>query len=76
MSIHPSAIVDEAARIGADVTIGPWCVVGPDVVLGDGVQLISHVVITGHTEIGANSVVHPLRSWAGILSIWHMTKAL
>ena len=57
--IHPTAIVDPAAQIGADVEIGPWCHVGPDATLHAGVQLISSVVVDGITEIGAGSVVHP-----------------
>ncbi len=32
---------------------------GPRVTLGDGVRLLSHVVVTGVTEIGARTVVHP-----------------
>jgi UDP-N-acetylglucosamine acyltransferase len=59
MSVHPSAIIHDGSQIGADVKIGPWSVVGPDVILGDGVELISHAVVTGHTEIGAGTVVHP-----------------
>lgn len=59
MSIHPSAIIHDGAKIGVDVKIGPWSIVGPDVILGDGVELISHAVINGHTEIGAGTVVHP-----------------
>ena len=42
MTIHPTAIVEDGAVIGDDVTIGPFCVVGPDVTLGDRVELISH----------------------------------
>ena len=57
--IHPTAIVDPAAQIGADVSIGPWCTVGPDVALEDGVRLISHVVVDGITRIGAASVLYP-----------------
>jgi len=51
MSIHPSAIIEDGAQIGADVSIGPFCVVGPKVVLGDRVTLKSHVVITGDTSM-------------------------
>jgi UDP-N-acetylglucosamine acyltransferase len=57
--IHPSAIVDPAAQIGEDVSIGPWCVVGPDVILEDGVRLISHTVVDGITRIGPGSVLYP-----------------
>jgi UDP-N-acetylglucosamine acyltransferase len=34
-------------------------VVGPHVTLGAGTRLVSHVVITGHTSLGRNNVVHP-----------------
>jgi len=59
MSIHPTALVDSAARIGDGVEIGAFCVVGPEVVLGDGVSLRSHVVVQGDTEVGAGTVVFP-----------------
>ena len=57
--IHPTAIVDPAAKIAADAEIGPWCRVGPDVTLMGGVQLVSSVVVEGVTEIGAGTVIHP-----------------
>ncbi|SLN16864.1 acyl-ACP--UDP-N-acetylglucosamine O-acyltransferase [Pseudooctadecabacter jejudonensis] len=59
MSIHPSAIVEDGAQIGADVTVGPFCVVGSQVRLADRVELKSHVVVTGHTTIGEETVVYP-----------------
>lgn len=58
-SIHPTAIVEEGAKLGEGVTVGPFCRVGPDVRLGDGVFLESHAVIAGHTSIGARTSVHP-----------------
>lgn len=57
MNIHPTAIVEDGALIGADVEIGPFCVLGRGVRLGDGVRLGSHVVVGGGTEIGARTVV-------------------
>lgn len=57
--VHPSAIVAPGAQIGAGVQIGPWCHVGPDVVIEDGVNLMSHVVVDGHTRIGAGAVLFP-----------------
>ncbi len=57
--IHASAIVDDGAIIGADCLIGPLCTVGPQVKLGKGVELKSHVVVTGETEIGDDTVVFP-----------------
>ncbi len=55
--IHPSAVVEDGAKIGPDCRIGPFCHVGPDVVLGRGVELKSHVVVTGNTEIGDETMV-------------------
>ena len=64
--IHPMAVVDPAARIGAGCVIGPFCVVGPDVVLADGVRLHSHVVISGDTVLGAGTEVFPFAVIGGI----------
>lgn len=61
-SIHASAVVDPAARIGAGCEIGPFCVVGPQVTLASGVVLKSHVVIAGETTIGEETVVFPFAS--------------
>ncbi len=58
MKIHPTAIVEDGALLGADVEIGAYSVVGPLVVLGDGVKLDTHVVMKGRVELGARSVVH------------------
>ncbi|MEO8240988.1 MAG: acyl-ACP--UDP-N-acetylglucosamine O-acyltransferase [bacterium] len=57
--IHPSAVVDPAARLGDGVTVGPFCLIGPEVSLGPGVEVKSHAVVTGWTEIGADSVIFP-----------------
>jgi UDP-N-acetylglucosamine acyltransferase len=61
-SIHPTAIIEDGARVGADVSIGPYCMVGADVVLGDGVELLSHVVLAGRTTIGARTRIFPFAS--------------
>ncbi len=60
--IHPSAIVEDGATIGADCEIGPFCVIGPEVTLGRAVVLKSHVVVTGWTEIGDETVIFPFSS--------------
>ncbi|NBD29764.1 MAG: acyl-ACP--UDP-N-acetylglucosamine O-acyltransferase [Alphaproteobacteria bacterium] len=57
--IHSSAIVEPGAQIGQGCRIGPFCLVGPRVVLGEGVELKSHVVVTGDTHIGAETVIFP-----------------
>lgn len=55
--IHPTAIVEDGARLGDDVTVGAFSIVGKDVTLGDGVSLDAHVMVRGHTTIGARTRV-------------------
>jgi UDP-N-acetylglucosamine acyltransferase len=55
--VHPSAVIEDGAKLGTDCVIGPFCVVGPEVVLGDRVELKSHVVVKGDTRIGADTVI-------------------
>ena len=55
--VHPSALIEPGARLGEGCIIGPFCVVGAQVVLGERVELKSHVVVTGQTEIGADTVI-------------------
>ncbi len=55
--IHASAILEEGCAVGEGCVIGPFCCVGPNVVLGQRVHLKSHVVVTGNTELGEDSVV-------------------
>lgn len=61
-AVHPTAIVEPGARIGADVAIGPYCQVGPEVELGDGVSLMSHVIVAGRTSIGEGTRIFPFAS--------------
>jgi UDP-N-acetylglucosamine acyltransferase len=60
--IHPTAIIEEGADIGENVSIGPFCVIGPNVTLGDGAELLSHVVLDGHTRIGKDCRFFPFAS--------------
>ncbi len=64
-SIHPTALVEDGAILGAGVEIGPFCHVGAHVRLEEGVRLLSHVTITGITSIGARTVVHPQAALGG-----------
>ena len=58
--IHPFAVVEEGAVIGADVVIGAFCHVGARAVLQDGVQLLNNVAVTGRTTIGKRTIIHPM----------------
>ena len=60
--IHPTAIVDSTAEIGAGTIIGPYCVVGPGVVLGPNCWLQQHVTLCGPMRAGAlNKFMPPAR---------------
>ena len=64
--VHPSSVIEPGARLGENVTVGPFCLVGADVTLGDGVELKSHAVVTGWTEVGPGTVVHPHATVGGV----------
>ena len=53
--IHPTAIVDPGAKIGAHVEIGAYSIIGPQVEIGDRTVIGPHVVINGHTRIGRDN---------------------
>jgi UDP-N-acetylglucosamine acyltransferase len=57
LKIHPTAIVDPAAHIGANVEIGPFSVIGSNAVIGDRTVIQSHVVIEGDVVIGAGNFI-------------------
>jgi UDP-N-acetylglucosamine acyltransferase len=64
--IHPSAIVDPAARIGASVSIGAYSVVGAGVEIGEGTSIGPHVVIEGTTRIGRDNRIFQFASIGAI----------
>lgn len=60
--IHPTAIVNDGAKLGNNVSIGAFCVIGAEVKLGDNVRLHSHVVVEGNTTIGDGTEIFPFAS--------------
>lgn len=57
--VHPSAVVDATARIGAGCEIGPQVVIGADCVIGANSRIGPGCVIGAHCSIGANALFHP-----------------
>jgi UDP-N-acetylglucosamine acyltransferase len=55
VQIHPTAIVDGGAEIGAGTFVGPYCIVAPDVVLGPDCWLQHHVTLNGPMQAGAGN---------------------
>jgi UDP-N-acetylglucosamine acyltransferase len=60
--IHESAIVSPSAKLGKNVSIGPWSYIGDDVVIGDNTVIHSHVVVKGPSIIGKNNQIFQFSS--------------
>lgn len=56
--VHPTAVVDNSARVRAGAHIGPYVVIGEDVEIGDNAVLLAHVVIYRGAKIGDNFFAH------------------
>jgi UDP-N-acetylglucosamine acyltransferase len=55
--IHPTAIVDRDAQIGAAAEIGPFSIVGRQAAIGETTIVQSHVVIEGEVAIGTGNFI-------------------
>jgi UDP-N-acetylglucosamine acyltransferase len=62
--IHPTAIIDPTAELGAGVSVGPYAVVGPRVTIGEGCRIGSHAVIESNDRIGRNCGISSFASIA------------
>lgn len=60
--IHPTAVIDTSARIGENVSIGPYSIIGAEVEIGDGTWIGPHVVIQGPSIIGCNNKIYQFNS--------------
>jgi UDP-N-acetylglucosamine acyltransferase len=58
-SIHPTAIIEPGAELGADVQIGAYAFVGTGVQLGAGTQLHHHASVEGRTSLGTKCELFP-----------------
>jgi UDP-3-O-[3-hydroxymyristoyl] glucosamine N-acyltransferase len=56
--IHPSAVVDASARLGAGVWIGACAVIGPNVRLGQRVRIHPNATLYEGVAVGDDSVIH------------------
>lgn len=63
--IHPTALIDPSATIGANVSVGAYSVIGAEVEIGDGTQIGPHVVIEGPTKIGRDNRITQFASLGG-----------
>ena len=61
-NVHPTAIVEEGARLDPSVEVGPYAVIGPHVSIGAGTKVGPHVVIQGRTAIGRDNTLYQFSS--------------
>lgn len=55
--LHPMAVVDPTAEIGAGAAIGPFVVIGAGVRIGPGARIASHVSIAEGATIGTDALI-------------------
>ena len=58
MNIHPTAIIDPTAELGADVVVGAYSLIDAGVTIGARSVIGPHVRITGNTSLGEECTVH------------------
>ena len=56
--IHETAIIHPSAKLGRNVSVGPWTIIGEHVEIGDDCDIRSHVVIKGPTRIGNGNRIY------------------
>lgn len=61
-NIHPTAIVEEGAKIHESAQVGAYTLIGPKVTIGPDCWIGPHVVITGRTTIGARTKIFQFAS--------------
>ncbi|MBI1492352.1 UDP-3-O-(3-hydroxymyristoyl)glucosamine N-acyltransferase [Halocynthiibacter styelae] len=57
--VHPTAVIDSTAQIGAHAAIGPFVVINAGVVIGENAQIASHASVGRNSTIGDNCLIHP-----------------
>jgi len=57
--IHPTAVVDPSAKLGAEVSIGPNCVVEREAVIGDRVVLMAGCYVGVAARVGTGTLFYP-----------------
>jgi len=53
--IHPTAVIEDGAILGKNVSVGPFVYISSRVTVGDNTSIASHTVIEGKTTIGKNN---------------------
>ncbi len=57
-SVHPTAVIDETAKVAATVEIMAKAVIGKNCEIAENVKIYPNVTIYDGVKIGANSIIH------------------
>ncbi len=58
-NIHPTAVIEEGAILGENVSVGAFAYIGANVKIGADTSIASHAVIDGYTTIGERNRIFP-----------------
>lgn len=53
--LNKTSIISSNAKIGDNVTIGPYCIIEDNVVIGDNTKINAYTIVKEYTEIGQNN---------------------
>lgn len=57
--IHPTAIIENGAKIASSVSIGPYSIIGANCLVKENVVIKGHVYLDGHTTVGEGTSIWP-----------------
>ena len=64
--VHPTAIIEPGAELGASVSVGPYTVIGARVKIGARTRIAAHCVIEGDTTLGEDCAVFQFASLGAV----------
>ena len=56
--IHPSAVIDETAKLASGVKVGALSFIGPNVEIGENTVIHARVTINAETKLGSDCLIH------------------
>jgi UDP-N-acetylglucosamine acyltransferase len=59
VTVHPSALVDPGAQLGAGVVVGPGATIEAGAVVGEGTVIQNGAIVRSCVVLGANCRIHP-----------------
>lgn len=64
--VHPTAIIERGAELGAGVSVGPYTIIGARVKVGARTRIAAHCVIEGDTRIGEDCTIFQFASLGAV----------